>query len=183
MRAWLAPLSIGSSTLDQASAVMIRRCTETDLPAIGAIINAAAQAYRDVIPADCWHEPYMTQAELIAATDAGVAFWGWQEANHLAGVMGLQDVADVTLIRHAYVRPAVQRRGIGGALLTSLAAKASGPLLVGTWAAADWAIRFYHRHGFHLVSKAEKDRLLQIYWTVPPRQRECSVVLARELAP
>jgi GNAT superfamily N-acetyltransferase len=125
----------------------------------------------------------MTQAELIAATDAGVAFWGWQEADHLAAVMGLQDVADVTLIRHAYVRPVVQRHGIGGALLTSLAAQARGPLFVGTWAAASWAIQFYRRHGFRLVPDAEKDRLLQTYWTVPPRQRECSVVLARDLAP
>jgi GNAT superfamily N-acetyltransferase len=166
-----------------ACAAMIRRCTDNDLPAIGAIINAAAEAYRGVIPADCWHEPYMAHAELVSEIKAGIAFWGWQEADHLTGVMGLQAVADVTLIRHAYVCPAVQRRGIGRALLTTLAAQTPGPLLVGTWAAADWAIRFYCRHDFRLVSQAEKDRLLQTYWTVPPRQRECSVVLLRENVP
>jgi N-acetylglutamate synthase-like GNAT family acetyltransferase len=125
----------------------------------------------------------MSHAVLVTEIKAGITFWGWQEADHLTGVMGLQAVGDVTLIRHAYVRPAAQRRGIGRALLTTLAAQTPGPLLVGTWAAAHWAIRFYCLHDFRLVSQAEKDHLLQTYWTVPPRQRECSVVLAREIAP
>jgi len=158
---------------------MIRRCTGADVAAMDAVINQAAQAYRGVIPADCWHEPYMTRSDLLAEIAAGVAFWGCDEAGALIGVMGLQKVADATLIRHAYVRPAHQGRGIGGALLTGLAGQAAPPLLVGTWAAAQWAIRFYARHGFRLVSAAEKERLLKTYWSVPERQRECSVVLAR----
>lgn len=143
------------------------------------IINDAAErAYRGVIPADCWHEPYMPAAELRGEIDAGVRFWGWEAAGALVGVMGRQQVGDATLIRHAYVRPAQQGGGVGGALLEALVAQASGPLLVGTWAAATRAIRFYERHGFRLVPPAEKDRLLTRYWTISPRQRETSVVLA-----
>jgi GNAT superfamily N-acetyltransferase len=156
---------------------MIRRCTDADIPAIDAIVNEAAAAYRGVIPADCWHEPYMPRGELVAEIAAGVEFWGWDDAGALAGVMGLQTVRDATLIRHAYVRTSRQGHGIGGALLTALVARANGPLLVGTWAAAEWAIRFYQRHGFRLVTIDEKERLLQTYWTVPPRQRDVSVVL------
>lgn len=163
------------------SATNIRRCTDKDLPGIAAVISEAAIAYRGVIPADCWHEPYMTQADLVSEISAGIAFWGWQEDDRLVGVMGLQKVADVTLIRHAYVRPPVQGRGIGTALLNALAAQAPGPLFVGTWATAEWAIRFYSRHGFRLVSQGERDRLLQTYWTVPSHQRECSVVLVRDV--
>jgi N-acetylglutamate synthase-like GNAT family acetyltransferase len=158
---------------------MIRQCTDTDVAAIDAIINEAAQAYRGVIPIDCWHEPYMSRAQLIAEISAGVAFSGWEEMGSLVGVMGLQRVSDVTLIRHAYVRPGYQGRGIGGALLANLAAQVTGPLLVGTWAAADWAIRFYVHHGFQQVSVAEKDRLLETYWCISPRQQETSVVLTR----
>lgn len=158
---------------------MIRRCIDDDVPAIDAIINEAAAAYRGVIPADCWHEPYMDRAHLVAEIGAGVEFWGWDDADVLAGVMGLQRVHDVTLIRHAYVRPSHQSRGVGSALLTSLAAETAGPLLVGTWASAQWAIRFYERHGFRLVGSEEKDRLLSTYWNIPPRQRDTSVVLAR----
>ncbi|HEY5130605.1 MAG TPA: GNAT family N-acetyltransferase [Bradyrhizobium sp.] len=158
---------------------MIRNCTDVDIAAIGAIINEAAQAYRGVIPTDCWHEPYMPQADLMAEIGAGVAFWGWEDVGTLVGVMGLQKVRDATLIRHAYVRPAYQGRGIGGALLATLAGQISGPLLVGTWAAAEWAIRFYARHGFRQVSVLEKERLLQTYWSVPLRQQESSVVLVR----
>ena len=157
---------------------MIRRCTEADLAAIEAIVNEAAEAYRGVIPADCWHEPYMPRHELLAEITAGVQFWGWEDAGALVGVMGLQQVRDATLIRHAYVRTAQQGRGIGGALLSELAGQATGPLLVGTWADASWAIRFYQRHGFRLVPPAEKDRLLNTYWSIPPRQQETSVVLA-----
>lgn len=157
---------------------MIRRCADADFSVIEGVINEAAQAYRGVIPADCWHEPYMTVCALDTEIAAGVNFWGWDESGALIGVMGLQQVRDVTLIRHAYVRSAHQGRGIGGALLDFLADRATGPLLVGTWAAAVWAIRFYERHGFRLVSAAEKDRLLDTYWSIPSRQKETSVVLS-----
>lgn len=156
---------------------MIRHCTEADLPAIEAVINEGAQAYRGVIPPDRWHEPYMTSSALRAEIDAGVDFWGWEDAGALAGVMGIQHVLDVTLIRHAYVRTAYQGRGIGGALLAFLTGQAAGSLLVGTWAAAEWAILFYQRHGFRLVPPSEKDRLLTTYWNIPERQKETSVVL------
>ena len=158
---------------------MIRQCTNADVAAIDAIINEAAQAYRGIIPTNCWHEPYMSRSDLVAEIAAGVAFWGWEEADTLVGVMGLQQVSDVTLIRHAYVRPAYQRRGIGGALLATLAAQITGPLLVGTWAAAEWAICFYARYGFRQVSVSEKERLLKTYWRVPLSQQESSVVLTR----
>ncbi|HKX32318.1 MAG TPA: GNAT family N-acetyltransferase [Blastocatellia bacterium] len=155
----------------------IRRCTDADLPVIDAIINEAAEAYRGVIPADCWHEPYMTRSALGAEIAAGVDFWGLDEFGLLIGVMGLQPVKDVTLIRHAYVSPAHQGRGLGGKLLRTMAGRSTGTLLVGTWAAARWAIRFYERHGFRAVSAAETERLLVTYWSIPPRQRETSVVL------
>jgi len=158
---------------------MIRRCIDADIPAIDAIVNDAAEAYRGVIPADCWHEPYMARTHLVAEIAAGVDFWGWDEAGVLVGVMGLQKVRDVTLIRHAYVRPSHQSRGVGGALLTTLAGQTAGSLLVGTWAAAEWAIRFYERHGFRLVPTEEKDDLLSSYWSIPSRQRQTSVVMAR----
>jgi GNAT superfamily N-acetyltransferase len=158
---------------------IIRRCTDDDVPAIDAIINEAAAVYRGVIPADCWHEPYMQRADLVADIAAGVEFWGWDDAGALVGVMGLQRVRDATLIRHAYVRSSHQGQGVGGALLTRLAAETAGPLLVGTWAAAQWAIRFYERHGFRLAGSDDKDRLLDAYWNISPRQRETSVVLTR----
>jgi len=158
---------------------MIRRCTEDDVTTIDGIVNEAAAAYRGVIPADCWHEPYMKRSELLAEIAAGVEFWGWDDDGTLVGVMGLQKVSDVTLIRHAYVRTGHQSRGIGGALLTRLASETTGPLLVGTWADAQWAIRFYERHGFRLADSVEKDRLLSTYWNIAPRQRETSVVLTR----
>ena len=147
---------------------------------IEAIINDAARKYRGVIPADRWHEPYMPRAQLDDEIRAGVEFWALEEAGKILGVMGLQDVKDATLIRHAYVRTDLQRSGIGGALMRELVPKARHRLLVGTWAAAEWAIRFYQRHGFRLVeSEEEKDRLLSAYWTISPRQRETSVVLTR----
>src|SRR5262245_34261219 len=142
---------------------MIRRCTDDDVAVIDEIINEAAVAYRGVIPDDCWHEPYMKRSELLAEIAAGVEFWGWEEGS-LAGVMGLQKVRDVTLIRHAYVRPSHQGKGVGGTLLIELANRTTGPLLIGTWAAAEWAVRFYQRHGFRLVDRDEKDRLLGTYW-------------------
>jgi len=147
------------------------------------IINEAATVYRGVIPADCWHEPYMKRSDLVAEIAAGVEFWGWDDAGVLAGVMGLQHVRDVTLIRHAYVRPSHQGRGVGGALLTALAGQTAGALLVGTWASAEWAIRFYERHGFRLVGTEEKDRLLSEYWKISSRQRQTSVVLTRAHSP
>lgn len=158
---------------------MIRRCLDSDVDAMYTIINDAALAYRGVIPADCWHEPYMERSKLIAEIAAGVEFSGWEEAGMLIGVMGLQQVRDVALIRHAYVAPAYQGRGIGGKLLKRLAGQITGRLLVGTWASAQWAIQFYERHGFRLVAAQEKDRLLDAYWQIPPRQRETSVVLER----
>ena len=158
---------------------MIRRCGPADVATIDAIVNEAAQAYRGAIPADCWHEPYMTRADLLAEIAAGVEFWGWEEAGALIGVMGVQQVRDATLIRHAYVRSGHQGQGIGAALLESLVSRAQGRLLVGTWGAAQWAISFYERHGFRLASPEEADRLLQTYWTIPARQREVSVVLER----
>jgi GNAT superfamily N-acetyltransferase len=156
----------------------IRACRDDERPTVLAIVNAAAEAYRGVIPEDRWHEPYMDAAELDREIAAGVVFWGFEEDGELVGVMGIQPVGDVDLIRHAYVRPGRQRGGIGGALLAHLRDQASRPMLVGTWAAAEWAIRFYERHGFELVSRERKTELLQRYWDIPERQIETSVVLA-----
>jgi N-acetylglutamate synthase-like GNAT family acetyltransferase len=157
---------------------MIRRCTAADFDAILEIINQAAQRYQGAIPSDCWHEPYMTEAALRSEIASGVNFWGWEEGGTLLGIMGIQSVCDVTLIRHAYVSPAHQGKGIGAALLAFLAKQATSALLVGTWAAAAWAIGFYQRHGFRLVAaEEEKDRLLTTYWSISPRQRQTSVVL------
>jgi N-acetylglutamate synthase-like GNAT family acetyltransferase len=157
---------------------MIRRCDDRDFEPIWAIVNDGAQAYKGIIPADRWAEPYMSEEKLRHEMDDGVVFWGWEEAGTLAGVMGLQQVKDVTLIRHAYVRTGSQKQGIGGRLLSHLQGLTNGPLLVGTWADAVWAIRFYLRYGFQLVDQLEKERLLKKYWTVPDRQIETSVVLA-----
>ena len=156
----------------------IRRCRDDERDDILSIINAAAEAYRGVIPADRWHEPYMTGDAFDRERAAGVVFWGYEDRGGLAGIMGLQEVRDVSLIRHAYVAPAKQRDGIGGRLLRHLQQTSTKPMLVGTWAAATWAIRFYERHGFALVTPARKTALLQSYWTIPERQIETSVVLA-----
>lgn len=157
---------------------MIRACTPDDFEDICAIINDAAMAYRGVIPADRWQVPYMPREELRHEIASGVAFWGYEEAGVLIGVMGLQDVRDVTLIRHAYVRTAHRNRGIGSALLRELRRKTARPVFVGTWAAADWAVRFYERHGYQCVTPTEKDHLLRKYWSIPDRQVATSVVLA-----
>jgi GNAT superfamily N-acetyltransferase len=156
----------------------IRPCRDEDRAAILAIVNAAAQVYRGVIPADRWHEPYMPADELDREIAAGVIFWGYEEDGVLTGVMGFQAVREVDLIRHAYVLPERQGRGIGAALLSHLRGLSARPMLVGTWSAAQWAIRFYQRHGFELVSPARKAVLLKTYWTIPDRQIETSVVLA-----
>ena len=157
---------------------MIRRCVDDDFETIYSIINDAAEVYKGVIPSDCWSEPYMPREELRDELNAGVTFWGQDEEGEIVGVMGIQQVAEVTLIRHAYVRPAKQNTGIGGKLLRSLRRQSTGPLLIGTWAAAKWAVRFYEGHGFRLVTPDEKNRLLRKYWTVSDRQIETSVVLA-----
>jgi len=143
-----------------------------------AIINQAAQAYRGVIPADRWHEPYMPAEELASEIAAGVVFWVAEEERATVGVMGLQDKGEVTLVRHAYVAPAKQRQGVGQALLRHLRTLSGKPVLIGTWAAASWAIDFYERNGFARVSPQEKERLLRRYWSIPARQIETSVVLA-----
>jgi GNAT superfamily N-acetyltransferase len=158
----------------------IRPCRADETATMLAIINAAAEAYRGVIPADCWHDPYMTLAELESEIAAGVEFSGYETDSQLIGVMGIQHVQDVDLIRHAYVLPGDQHRGVGGALLRRLQDSSTRRLLVGTWADAEWAIRFYQRHGFELVSAAEKAALLKKYWTIPDRQIETSVVLASQ---
>lgn len=156
---------------------MIRLCDERHFEAIWDIINDGAQAYKGIIPADRWTEPYMSREKLRHEIDEGVVFWGYEESGTLVGVMGLQQVRDVTLIRHAYVRTSSQKRGIGARLLAHLRGVASGPVLVGTWADAGWAIQFYEKCGFQIVDPQEKDRLLRKYWTVPQRQIETSVVL------
>jgi len=157
---------------------MIRECLEDDFEAIYEIINDAAQAYRGIIPPDRWHDPYMPREELREEISAGVAFLGYEKEGELAGVMGTQDVQDVTLIRHAYVRTAHRNQGIGGELLGQIMDGATRPVLIGTWADAFWAIRFYERHGFKVVSPGEKERLLRKYWSVPDHQIVTSVVLA-----
>jgi GNAT superfamily N-acetyltransferase len=157
---------------------MIRRCDERDFEVIWAIINDGAQAYKGTIPADCWTEPYMSKEELRHEMQDGVVFWGYEEGGKLIGVMGIQPVKDVTLIRHAYVRTGSQKQGIGAQLLAHLREMAKGSVLIGTWTDAVWAIRFYERHGFRLLSSEEKNRLLMKYWSIPERQAETSVVLA-----
>jgi GNAT superfamily N-acetyltransferase len=177
----------------EAKPPTLRACRPDELDAILAVVNDAAEAYRGVIPADRWKKPYMPAEELRNEIADGVRFWGAEtdvsaEAAHasvrakadraLVGVMGIQDVKDVTLIRHAYVRTAWRRHGLGGALLDHLVRMAVRPVLLGTWADATWAIRFYDKHGFRLITGAEKDRLLNTYWKLHPRHVETSVVMA-----
>ncbi len=158
----------------------IRVCTGADLPVIYEIINESAAAYKGVIPADRWHEPYMPMSELESEIAKGVRFYGWgSDQGLIVGVMGIQDVKDVTLIRHAYVRPECRRHGVGRALLEYMTQLTARPILIGTWRAADWAVRFYQQNGFALVEEAEKNRLLRTYWTIPDRQIETSVVLKK----
>ena len=157
---------------------MITRCNVTDFNTIYEIINDGAAAYKGVIPPDRWHEPYMTEEELKGQIEEGVEFWAFVEDGTIAGVMGIQFKGPVTLIRHAYVRTSKRNRGVGGKLLAHLRSIATTPVLIGTWAAADWAIAFYRKHGFRVVSQEEKEKLLRTYWSIPDRQVETSVVLA-----
>ena len=158
----------------------IRKCNHNDFETIYSVVNDAAQAYRGIIPLDCWKEPYMSEDELRQEIEEGVVFWGYEEEGEVVGVMGLQHIQAVSLIRHAYVRPSKQRQGIARRLLFHLQRQTTRPILIGTWVDAGWAIRFYEKNGFRLVSPEEKDRLLKKYWSVPERQIECSVVLAEE---
>jgi GNAT superfamily N-acetyltransferase len=157
---------------------MIRFCDERDFESIWSIINDGALAYKGVIPADCWTDPYMSRDELHDEMNDGVVFWGLEQNGVLSGVMGLQYVQNVTLIRHAYVRPGSQKQGVGGRLLSHLRELSRGPVLIGTWADAVWAIRFYEKHGFQVVPSEQKELLLRRYWKIPERQVETSVVLA-----
>ena len=156
---------------------MIRRCYLNEFSIIYEIINDAAQAYKGIIPADCWHEPYFPKEYLLHEVEAGVQFWGYEEDGQLLGVMGIQDVQDVTLIRHAYVRTTVRNKGIGGQLLKHLTQLTQRKILIGTWSDASWAVRFYQKHGFRLVIPEEKNRLLMKYWDISQRQVDTSVVL------
>jgi GNAT superfamily N-acetyltransferase len=156
----------------------IRLCRDDERAEVWRIVNLAAEAYRGVIPADRWREPYMPARELDDEIGAGVAFWGYESGGELLGVMGIQAVRDVDLIRHAYVEPRRQRGGVGSALLEYLIGLRTQRMLVGTWAAAEWAVRFYRRHGFEQVTPEQKTALLRRYWTIPERQVETSVVLA-----
>jgi N-acetylglutamate synthase-like GNAT family acetyltransferase len=157
---------------------MIVKCGHKDFMEIYEIINDGAAAYKGIIPADRWHEPYMSEEELRNQIKDGVQFWGFREDEQIIGVMGIQYKTDVTLIRHAYVRTTQRNKGIGGNLLKHLLAKATTPVLIGTWSDAKWAIEFYKKHGFRLLPAEEKNNLLRKYWEIPERQIETSVVLA-----
>ena len=158
--------------------VLIRRSVEADLAAMLEIVNDAAQAYRGVIPADRWREPYMPADELAEEIAGGVVFWVAEEEGRLLGVMGIQDKGAVALVRHAYVAPKIQRKGVGTRLLHHVEGLVDKPILIGTWADASWAIEFYRRNGFTVVPSSHKERLLRAYWSIPARQIETSVVLA-----
>jgi GNAT superfamily N-acetyltransferase len=159
---------------------MIRKCQESDFNTILEIINDAAKAYQDVIPADRWHVPYMSFEALRHEIEDNVIFWGFELEDDLAGVMGIQDKGEVTLIRHAYVRTRLRKQGIGAKLLKHLERTTRKPILVGTWKDASWAISFYQKNGYRLVPEKEKNRLLRRYWSIPERQIETSVVLVKQ---
>ena len=160
--------------------MVIRKSVDADFAAMLAIVNEAANAYRGVIPADRWHDPYMSADELRREIAAGVVFWVAAEEGRVTGVMGIQDKGDVALVRHAYVAASAQRTGLGTKLLRHVEGLVDKPILIGTWAAASWAIDFYRRNGFAVVADDDKDRLLRTYWSIPERQVETSVVLANE---
>jgi GNAT superfamily N-acetyltransferase len=158
--------------------VLIRLSVEGDRPAILAIVNDAADAYRGVIPADRWHEPYMPADELVKEIADGVVFWVAEQGGRLSAVMGIQDKGDVALVRHAYVASTAQRTGVGTTLLRHVESLTDKPILIGTWSSASWAVDFYRRNGFTVLPSSESARLLQTYWSIPARQVETSVVLA-----
>ena len=160
----------------------IRPCVDADLPGMFEVINDAARAYKGIIPADRWHDPYMPLEELQHEIASGVRFWGCEEEGSLVAVMGIQDKGEVTLIRHAYVRTARRGQGVGTRLLRQLESSTQKPILIGTWAAATWAIAFYQKNGYRLLPEEETNRLLHEYWTIPERQVETSVVLAKRQA-
>lgn len=157
---------------------MMRACNASDFDDIYEIINDAAQAYRGIIPEDRWHEPYMSRDALQHEINDGVCFWAYEEDGRLIGIMGIQDKGEVDLIRHAYVRTDKRKQGIGTKLLHFLESLSEKPILIGTWADATWAIRFYQKNGYRLLEEDEKNRLLKTYWSIPERQVETSVVLA-----
>lgn len=157
----------------------LRPCRPEDRQTVLDIVNEAARKYEGAIPDDCWRWPYMRAEELEREIAAGVAFSGLWAQDRLSGVMGIQDRGDVALIRHAYVLPSAQGSGIGGRLLEHVCAGAEKTVLVGTWAAAEWAISFYERRGFVRQGTGEVPRLLAAYWSVPARQAQASVVLSR----
>jgi GNAT superfamily N-acetyltransferase len=160
--------------------VLIRQCRPDEVPGMLAVINDSAQAYRGIIPADCWKEPYMPEAELRGEISGGVAFWCAEAEGKITGVMGIQHVEDVSLIRHSYVGTADRGKGIGTALLEHLMKETDRPVLMGTWESAGWAIRFYERNGFTLLNRGDGWMLLRRYWNIPARQAETSVVLGDE---
>jgi N-acetylglutamate synthase-like GNAT family acetyltransferase len=157
---------------------MILLSKKSDFKNIFEIINDAASVYKSIIPADRWHEPYMSEHELQIQIEDGVKFWCYFDSGNMVGVMGIQEKSDVTLIRHAYVRTSARNKGIGSKLLIQLSGLTTKPILIGTWTDATWAINFYKKHGFHLVSFDEKELLLRKYWTISIPQIEASVVLA-----
>ena len=159
---------------------LIRKCKQSEIEIIYEIINDGAQAYKGIIPADRWHEPYMSLEELEHEIGDGVLFWGLEADRELVGVMGIQDKGDVNLIRHAYVRTHARKQGIGTQLLRHLESIDGKPILIGTWAGASWAIAFYQKNGYRVVTEAEKNRLLRKYWNITERQVETSVVLANQ---
>lgn len=159
---------------------MIRLCNERDIETMYQIINDSAQAYEGHISEDRYHQPYMPKDELLSEIGDGVVFYGYEDDSRLIAVMGIQDKGPVILIRHAYTRTERRGEGIGTQLLDHLLGMTTKPVLIGTWRDASWAIRFYQKHGFALVSQEEKGRLLREYWSIPERQVETSVVLADE---
>ncbi len=157
---------------------MICKLTADDFQDILTVVNDAAIAYKGKIPIDRWKTPYMTAQELNEEIQNGIEFYGWKENKIILAVMGIQRVNNVTLIRHAYTLTSQQRKGLGEKLLQYLLKLAeTAKVYVGTWEAADWAIRFYQKHGFELLSIEEKNKLLKRYWSIPERQVETSVVL------
>ncbi|MGR8918449.1 MAG: GNAT family N-acetyltransferase [Gammaproteobacteria bacterium] len=164
--------------MSDTTAPVLRPAAPGDFQAILAVINDGARAYRGAIPEDRWHDPYMSADALAREMADGIVFTLAEVDGEVAAVMGIQDRDEVELIRHAYVATAHQRRGLGALLLEELRAREQKPMLIGTWAAASWAIDFYRKHGFELVGEREKNQLLERYWNIPARQVELSVVLA-----